>query len=217
VVGDPQQSIFGFRYADVSIFHKFSEKIRLQGSEKTAIKVAGSDQNLKATDSDRRGIISLSRNFRSTPALIHFFNTIFSQIFRQESPYDVNFQKLDPWHELEKESRIQLDLFFEESQEKADRSQVQAEEIARKIKSLLNSGQKNNRNAPAVQNSELTFGDMAILIRSRNHLEVIERTLRVNDIPYQTFKGRGFFRSVLLVCHMNSKSQLGKNKRIHSI
>jgi ATP-dependent helicase/nuclease subunit A len=60
IVGDPKQSIYGFRGADVDVFREMTEAL---------IKAAGAELPLRA-------------NFRSQPQLISFFNLLFEQLFQ---------------------------------------------------------------------------------------------------------------------------------------
>jgi ATP-dependent helicase/nuclease subunit A len=199
VVGDPQQSIFGFRYADVTIFKNYEQKILQQGSEKIPIQAAEDNTDSADTLLNRKGIISLSQNFRSTSKLIQFYNSFFSTIFTKESQYDVNFFALETatTDQQKSSSKIQLNIFYGDTQEKIDLTRVQSEKIGQEIYHLVtpNNIHTENTQASPLENPNLSFGDIAILIRSRTHLEVLERTLRNQNIPYQTFKGKGFFQS----------------------
>ena len=65
IVGDPQQSIYYFRGADVSVFAKKEQELA-QDPESTAL--------------------CLTKNYRSTPELVHFFNNVFSE---------KNYQKME--------------------------------------------------------------------------------------------------------------------------
>jgi ATP-dependent helicase/nuclease subunit A len=58
LVGDPKQSIYGFRRADVQVYHRFREELIARGGEAT----------------------SLVRNFRSRPDLIASINGLFGQV-----------------------------------------------------------------------------------------------------------------------------------------
>ncbi len=65
IVGDPRQSIYRFRRADPQIY---------------------STMNVLIEKSGGMGI-NLSRNFRSTPTLVDFFNSFFTYLFKEESDY----------------------------------------------------------------------------------------------------------------------------------
>ena len=60
LVGDPMQSIYGFRNAEVGRF--------------STVRAAGLD-GLPLTT------LELRRNFRSAPALVHWCNDVFSRVF----------------------------------------------------------------------------------------------------------------------------------------
>ena len=59
VVGDPKQSIYGFRRADVQVYHRFREELVAAGG----------------------GTITLVRNFRSRPDLVAAVNGLFGHVF----------------------------------------------------------------------------------------------------------------------------------------
>ncbi len=75
VVGDPKQSIFRFRRADIDIYNRVAQRIEATGGE----------------------ILALTANFRSLPKVCELANTVFPPLFRQRSlPYSPTFEKLDP-------------------------------------------------------------------------------------------------------------------------
>ncbi len=199
IVGDPKQSIFGFRNTNVALFQDIMEKISLQHTRDIPIQLKDHPEPLKTTAEERRGIIELSQNYRSSLQLIQFFNLTFELVFSQESEFDVPFQKLEAgrreyshYHTLP-----ELDLFLDKCEEgdNPDLVQIQAVSMAERINQLVQQqgpagARKTNGNGP----ENLRFGDIAILIRSRTHLSQIEQTLRNFHIPYQTYKGAGFFQ-----------------------
>ena len=74
IVGDPKQSIFGFRGADVRVFNKTREKIEENGGEN----------------------IQLKENFRSLRHPVGFVNHFFASLMGEgtQSEYDVKFEAL---------------------------------------------------------------------------------------------------------------------------
>ncbi len=199
VVGDPKQSIYGFRNADVSIFQQFAEKISKQGTDKLPILVEGDDASFEDTLENRRGVITLSQNFRSTPSLIHFFNYTFSSIFQKDSEYDVKFQPLQPGREIIENgnSKIQLDLFVLPDDLDVSQVEAQVRKMAENILKLAgtNFSDHYREEIKKLRAKKITFGDIAVLIRSRSFLGTIEQVFREKNIPYQTYKGKGFFQT----------------------
>jgi ATP-dependent helicase/nuclease subunit A len=75
VVGDPKQSIFRFRRADIDIYNRVAKRIVDTGGE----------------------VLSLTANFRSLPEVCELANTVFPPLFAGSSPpYSPAFEKLDP-------------------------------------------------------------------------------------------------------------------------
>jgi len=72
IVGDPKQSIYHFRGADVSSFLKIKKLFEERGGE----------------------LLMLSRNFRSTDALCGFFNRVFKNMLPHETAYQSKFEEI---------------------------------------------------------------------------------------------------------------------------
>jgi ATP-dependent helicase/nuclease subunit A len=198
IVGDPKQSIFGFRNADVTIFSEYLHKISQQGSYKIPFTMTDKKHPLSSSEEERQGIITLSHNFRSAHRLIHFYNQTFESIFTQNSEFDVPYQRLEPGRtdSPRQKSLVQLDLIIDQTADNIDSAAVQAQQIVRIIKEIVDNPdfQKLLSSKEQVNLENLSFGDIALLLRSRNHLQTFEQTFRDHHIPYQTFKGIGFFQ-----------------------
>ncbi|MCS1350239.1 exodeoxyribonuclease V subunit beta [Mechercharimyces sp. CAU 1602] len=120
VVGDPKQSIYRFRGADVSLFQEERERVISSGG----IEVA------------------LATNFRSNPNLIHFFNLFFPTLMRDEK----GFQRYQPvLAEPGAEGRVDGIQFMpipdkkEREDERTDQ-EVEAESLAIHITQLCQEG-----------------------------------------------------------------------------
>lgn len=198
IVGDPKQSIFAFRNADVSYFKEYVTEFSRQGSDKSPLYIAGLRKTIKSNTTERSGIISLSENFRSTESLISFFNRTFETLFQKSSSYDVDYQPLVPTIFLpsEKESRVQVDLFIDEIKGDFNFIEIQAHHVVKQIKMVVASEnfKKIEPSNSGIHFSKIGFGDIAILLRARTHMNVIEQAFRDHSIPYQTYKGAGFFQ-----------------------
>ena len=183
IVGDPKQSIYGFRRADVRIFNQVMNKI---------------------VESNPTGKIKLSKNFRSNRAIIEFINHIFDNIFPtsqdQADEYDVLHQQLSFGRnvkyqsaiETEPDSHLELLLTPYSSDDEADKGDYEGQLLAEKIKWLVEESEQKifkNKNLEAVD-----YGDIAILMRSRTRLKKYETALERAGIDYQTVKGVGFYQ-----------------------
>jgi ATP-dependent helicase/nuclease subunit A len=157
IVGDPKQSIYGFRNADVRVFN----------SVKTIF-----------SQNDNSGDIVLNESFRFKEVLNTFINHIFQIILNEESdnPWEVVYQNLEIKREDAQGGKIEL-AFLEDASD----TNSQAEFIALRIQQLINE-------------KMCRFGDFAILLRTRTHLNEIEEQLRKNGIPFKTIGGIGFYQ-----------------------
>ncbi|NNF83652.1 MAG: UvrD-helicase domain-containing protein, partial [Deltaproteobacteria bacterium] len=77
LVGDPKQSIYGFRRADVQVYHRFREELIARGGE----------------------AIGLVRNFRSRPDLIASINGLFGHVLSGEEDFQPEYSPVVPHRE----------------------------------------------------------------------------------------------------------------------
>jgi ATP-dependent helicase/nuclease subunit A len=77
-VGDPKQSIFRFRRADIDVYNRVAQRIKDTGGE----------------------VLLLTANFRSLPSVCAVANTVFPPLFANKAlPYSPAFAELDPVRE----------------------------------------------------------------------------------------------------------------------
>ncbi len=181
VVGDPKQSIYGFRRADVRIFNQVLDQISPDRAE------------------DR--IIKLKDNFRSNQGIIDFVNILFKEIMIEENDYDVAYEGLEYGRRVtfSKEIRENLESHLEilvtskpDSDDDYSSAEIEGENIAKKIKWLVSKSGK--KIAKEKEQVPVTYGDIAILMRSRSRLKAYEAALEEYNIPYQTVGGLGFYQ-----------------------
>jgi len=194
-VGDPKQSIYGFRGADVSVFNRVREQI------------AG-DANGKE--------LSLSASFRSHRRLIEQFNGLFKPVlardddsptadfqvpfdtpmtaFREESPGDppiecilLDYQARGengdlPARNPRRARRIPAD----------EMRRWEAFEIAQRVKGLIASGRLVfDRDCGGFR--PIQYGDIAILFQAMSKVKIYEDCFKTRGIPFLTIAGRGYY------------------------
>jgi ATP-dependent helicase/nuclease subunit A len=186
IVGDDKQSIYMFRDAKVEVFTTAADKLEeWVGKEKL----------------ER---VTLHDNYRSLQSVIDFTNALFSGLMAPPSDQSTinNLQSTmsEPWRtrysEFERARKntspgmveVLLDRFEGKA---ADCRQRDAENICRRIRSLVTEPFTVFDRDEKPRFCE--FRDIAILIRSRTHLEAIEQALLDGNIPYLVLGGTGFY------------------------
>lgn len=187
-VGDEKQSIYRFRGADVSVFRSLSNDFK--------------DGNL-----------CMSTNYRSHPALITAFNTIFggpravfyteAQELENELPkFEAIYHNVTMPEKSQKEVSAHPEIIttphihiarYDSQQESTDfqltNEDAEAQWISEKIKELTTTGIHGNIYKPS---------EIAILLRSYSLQPLYEKTFLNNGIPYNTETITRFFADGLV-------------------
>lgn len=163
LVGDPKQSIYGFRSADVRLFLKATGL--LDGHEKG-------------------NVVVLDRNFRSSSEIMEFVNTVFPRVLKDgENRWSVPFDPLKA-HRSGGGSVSIVGVVGKIGAE-AREGRMAAEIIQRALRGWEVDDGDDRR--------PLRLSDIAILLPTRKGFQRYEDALRNASIPYQVYKGRGFF------------------------
>ncbi|MBI5360435.1 MAG: UvrD-helicase domain-containing protein [Planctomycetes bacterium] len=170
IVGDPKQSIYFFRRADIESYMNVQEKIEVQGGKKEFLKT----------------------NFRSHSGIVDVINDLFVKIITKKENYQQEYHSISarrgptlPFQD------VQLVLVRNEGTEAeskvgANEARIaEAEWIARWI--------KENIGKPKTSDGlKLSYQDIAILMRSLNPVKVYIEALKRHDIKY-IVEGEKFF------------------------
>ncbi len=164
IVGDPKQSIYSFRNAEVSLF--MDSKAGIPTSEGGTIPL----------DAHR-----LRTNFRSAKKLIEWTNGLFGEVVMKDPDPDadeVPFSQSEPYSGDEGEGTISLSLFTDSDNEKAKDSE--AAWLAGKVKDIMqNTGGDRS---------------IAILLFTRNRITRYLQAFKNEGIPIQVHEGLGLAR-----------------------
>jgi ATP-dependent helicase/nuclease subunit A len=182
IVGDPKQSIYCFRGADVTVF------LELQ-SELAGAKNGGKN-------------LFLCENFRSHRGLISFFNSFFNFIMRDgKEHYEINFEE-DDHQDYQRESADTgpcVELITVQGEKSRDQQRRrEAIAVSKRILEVVQPGSdiviyERDDGGREIPKAHPDFSDIAILFRRFTHIKLYERELRRREIPYYVVKGRGFF------------------------
>ncbi|HEY9165108.1 MAG TPA: UvrD-helicase domain-containing protein [Candidatus Kryptonia bacterium] len=190
VVGDPKQSIYRFRNAQVEVSRK--------------------------TENDLVGLpdgksVSLTESFRMNTGIASFVNEMFSGVMSSSGDYGImpprtGYDALVPKRTEGKADPVEIFIPEEYSSEdeteeaperalalKAD--ELQAAFTASRIRTMVDSKEKRKDVKSSEGLKEIKFGDVAILLRSRVRLALLEEALTRYRVPYIVSSGIGFYSS----------------------
>ncbi len=167
VVGDVQQSIYGFRYADPEVFASLGPK------------------------SDARSIV-LADNFRSRPEVLDFVNAFFDSVFPKAHFYPLKAMRVF----TSKKDGPAIEFLCvprtKEEAENLDASRVvEARSLAARIRGMVDSQFLIEPEKGRVRPIE--YRDIAILLRTTSSLQLYEKELSDFSIPCFTVRGKGFY------------------------
>jgi len=181
VVGDPKQSIYLFRNADVTQFKATREHITTErgGQE-----------------------VALDTSFRSAPEVIGLVNTLFSAILgADEKPWEFGYDEIAVTetrqaHTGSAEILITPAAKTPAAKTAAECALAEAEAVAVWLKETVRRQKKSvyERCSDGEWESRpAAFGDCAVLIETRGRLHLIEDAFRRAGVPYQVHGGTAFY------------------------
>lgn len=166
VVGDPKQSIYRFRGADITAYELFTDLILNQGGEKAYLR----------------------QNFRSEPEIIALTNEVCSAVMREKPAFQPGYEAIFT-AKKNLHGAAEMALVCTAGQKvNADNSRHnQAEFVAHWIK-------QNIGKMTLVNGRKLKYGDIAILSRAATTLRPYTDALRRHGIAFAIEEDRDFYR-----------------------
>ena len=185
VVGDPKQSIYRFRRADISLY---DEVRRLVGGQP-----------------DGAGVVTAIRqNFRTTPAAVAWVNNVFADVFDGDAAEgrQPHYQWVEPYRPPAEGPRVAVLLGREYGAQAGEADAARLDE-ARAVAALLHQMHGPEAARWSVQDRDAArdaeswraprWGDVALLFRATTGLETYEQALREAGVPYRVDGGKSYF------------------------
>ena len=202
VVGDPKQSIYRFRRADVEIYEKAARRLEALGER-----------------------LTIRQNFRSCPAIARWVNLVFARLMAAPAErdaggdgdgqpqgagdgagqaYQPHYVPIEPWRadpgrEGWPSGAIAPGVYRLEPLEldpgagAAERRQEEARWLAAAIRELVEGQRLRVWDEGSGAFRPAGFGDVAVLMPAFTDLDVYEEALRESGVPFRVAGGRQFY------------------------
>ena len=166
MVGDAQQSIYGFRYADVELFEERGAKLEKIGAR-----------------------ASLQTNFRSRAEILTAINDAFDDALGDQ------FRPLLPGREDERATEPRVELLVVDKDAVVANAEVEGQTLAEgtTVWRLAEARALARRVRQLVDGREARPGDVVILTRASTDVGVYERALGEAGVPTYVIGGNGFW------------------------
>jgi ATP-dependent helicase/nuclease subunit A len=193
VVGDEKQSIYRFREANYRLFEKVKRKMETLLPERS------------------RAILTLDKNYRSTPEVIETVNRVFAGLWGE------GYKSSDVDRKDHKGS-VRLIELQPATVEGVPSGPTEADMLAERIKSFMeNDTVIYEKIGTAWKERPAAYGDCAVLIQSRTRLKEYESALQQAGIPFRVIGGIGFYEEDEVRALMSTLFFLWNNDDNHAL
>lgn len=186
VVGDPKQSIYRFRRADIGMYDLVKRLVAAQPDGAGALEV-------------------IRQNFRTTPAVVNWVNNVFSGVFDDDEAEgrQPGYQWVEPFRLPAEGPRVAV-LLGDDFGSAAGAADAARRAEAQALAALLLEMHGDRADRWSVQDREAGgpdaeasrpphWGDVAILFRASTGLETYEQAFREAGVPYRVDGGKAYF------------------------
>ena len=176
VVGDPKQSIYRFRGADIEIYEQVKQKL---GAE---------------------CCLQVVRNFRCCPQIIAWINAVFVHLIQapEQGHYQPNYFPLYAYRQ--QPPQIHSVLLAQPPPPAPERRLPVAELIDREAETIAQMIDTMVQQRYPVANDDdcrpLAYGDIAILLRRFSYVESFEKALNRRNLPYQVIGSKSYYSRI---------------------
>jgi ATP-dependent helicase/nuclease subunit A len=169
LVGDPKQSIYRFRRADMAIYASTRERIAVAGGE----------------------TIDLALNRRSQPGVLTWVNKVFERVIGPGVDIEIQppYRPVHPYRNdtLEGPTVAWLGQMVAAGASATQVRQMEAQYVAAHCRGVVDRGWQVTERDGTIRPAR--YGDIAVLLPARTILQPLERSLAAEGIPYRVEGG----------------------------
>jgi ATP-dependent helicase/nuclease subunit A len=186
VVGDPKQSIYRFRRADIGMYDQVKRLVDGQPGGTGALEV-------------------IRQNFRTTPSVVNWVNNVFAGVFDDdaEEGRQPGYQWVEPYRLPAAGPRVAV-LLGDDFGTAAGAADAARRAEGQALAALLLTMHREDQDRWTVQDRDggdsqaeasrpPRWGDVAILFRATTGLETYEQAFREAGVPYRVDGGKSYF------------------------
>jgi len=173
VVGDPKQSIYRFRRADIEVYEAARDAIARSGGE----------------------VLLLTDNFRAAPGLVSFVNDSFEAVFGAgEPPFQPAYGELVPSPQTrERQAGAPAAKLLSGPAGPFANEGEAAEAVAALIRRAVDDAEFQVYDKEEEGPRAIAFRDFALLLRTRTRVWIWEAAFERWEVPFYTLGGRTFY------------------------
>lgn len=183
LVGDPKQSIYAFRGADVSVFE----------STRASLRTGGGHEIIMAT------------SYRTHTMLVSAFNHLFDSVLQRDENstarlYQVMYDRMDAARNDPPDARPPIELILydrnnlpDDDGEGETARRWEASALAARIREIVEDEGWLVYDRSENVHRRIRYGDVAFLFQAMSHIGIYESALKDTQLPFVTVAGRGYY------------------------
>ena len=171
IVGDPKQSIYRFRKADIEMYERVKERLSKSGE-----------------------LLSITQNFRSVPGIVEWVNDTFSEIMQPgSSGFQPRYEAIHADRKGEGAPVMLLDLELDEENSKAGAVREREGQAIARLIHWLTGGGMTVKDSKTGEVRPVRGGEIAVIYPGTTGIDHYEEPLRAENIPYIVAGGKLYY------------------------